>query len=169
MKQFNLVLTSLQSSSLKGFEATSQLPKVAPKFTFFGFLRNSFLERMSVMQFSVASSLGKHCIDWRNPRIFVCKCKSKEVHPAWICQEAQNRCLASYPEIVGNSWKSNLIQFWWKLLQTWIKNRKAKSPDIFNGTFCTCWLNAFLCGKDSTNIIENALTCGILMYSCTPL
>ena len=35
MKQFNLVLTSLQSSSLKGFEATSQLPKVAPKFNLF--------------------------------------------------------------------------------------------------------------------------------------
>ena len=114
------------------------------------------------MQFSVASSLGKH---WRNLRISFCKCKSKEVHPAWICQEAQNRCLASYPEIVGNSWKSNLIQFWWKLLQTWIKNRKGKSLDIFNGTFCTCWLNAFLCGKDSTYIIENALTLGRLVYT----
>ena len=34
MKQFNLVLTSPKSSSLKGFEATSQLPKVAPKFDF---------------------------------------------------------------------------------------------------------------------------------------
>ena len=114
------------------------------------------------MQFSVASNPGKH---WRNLRILFCKCKSKEVHPAWICQEAQNRCLASYPEIVGNSWKSNLIQFWWKLLQTWIKNRKGKSPDIFNCTFCNWWLNAFLCGKDSTNIIENALTLGILIYA----
>ena len=87
---------------------------------------------------------------------FFCKCKSKEVHTAWICQEAQNRCLASYPQIVGNSWKSNLIQFWWKLLQTWTKNRKGKSSDVFNGTFCTCWFNGFLCGKDSANIIENA-------------
>ena len=114
------------------------------------------------MQFSVASNPGKH---WRNLRIFFCKCKSKEVHTAWICQEAQNRCLASYPEIVGNSWKSNLIQFWWKLLRTWIKNRKGKSPDIINATFCTCWLNAFLCGKDSTNIIENALTLRISIYT----
>ena len=114
------------------------------------------------MQFSVASSPGKH---WRNIRIFFSKYKSKEVHPTWICQEAQNRCLASYPQIVGNSWKSNLIQFWWKLLQTWIKNRKGKSPDIFNGTFCTCWFNGFLCGKDSTNIIENAFNFTDKIYS----
>ena len=60
---------------------------------------------MSLMQFSVASNPGSI---YANSGYFFCKCKSKEVHPAWICQEAQNRCLASYPEIVGNSWKSNL-------------------------------------------------------------